>query len=328
MAPSLPAFAPVATYSIVARDPVQDQLGVAVQSHHFAVGSVAPFARAGVGAGTIQSFASLIYATEGPRLMQEGASAGAALRRLLAQDHHMDYRQAGMIDTQGDVVAHTGSLCIDEAGHCLGDEYACLGNMLLKDGTWDAMGRAYEAAQGDFPQRLLAALEAAQAQGGDLRGRRSAAIMVVSGTATGDPAQDMILDLRVEDHPTPVRELRRLVTLKAAYTFNTLGGHHLRHGEYDQAIRAFTQAEALAPDEDELVFWRAVALINAGHEAQAEALLNALFHRAPHWSLLLIRVAKSRFLPDDPALIARLLSSRGDMPPAPPTPDHSDHDTG
>ncbi|WP_412852065.1 DUF1028 domain-containing protein [Ectothiorhodospira shaposhnikovii] len=302
-----PAQLPVATYSIVARDPASGHLGVAVQSHHFAVGSVAPFARAGVGAGTIQSFAKLIYATEGLRLMRDGASAGEALRRLLARDHHMDYRQAAMIDTQGDVVAHTGRLCIDEAGHCLGDEYACLGNMLLNDGTWEAMGRAYEAAEGDFPHRLISALEAAQAQGGDLRGRRSAAMMVVSGRATGDPAQDTLLDLRVEDHPTPVRELKRLVILKEAYEFNTLGGHHLRHGEYDKAIQAFTRAETLAPEEDELIFWRSVALINAGHEAEARALLGALFQRAPHWSLLLKRVAKSRFLPDDPALIQRLL---------------------
>ncbi|EHQ53329.1 hypothetical protein ECTPHS_11637 [Ectothiorhodospira sp. PHS-1] len=302
-----PAQLPVATYSIVARDPASGHLGVAVQSHHFAVGSVAPFARAGVGAGTIQSFAKLIYATEGLRLMRDGASAGEALRRLLARDHHMDYRQAAMIDTQGDVVAHTGRLCIDEAGHCLGDEYACLGNMLLNDGTWEAMGRAYEAAEGDFPHRLISALEAAQAQGGDLRGRRSAAMIVVSGRATGDPAQDTLLDLRVEDHPTPVRELKRLVILKEAYEFNTLGGHHLRHGEYDKAIQAFTRAETLAPEEDELIFWRSVALINAGHEAEARALLGALFQRAPHWSLLLKRVAKSRFLPDDPALIQRLL---------------------
>lgn len=302
-----PAQLPVATYSIVARNPDSGHLGVAVQSHHFAVGSVAPFARAGVGAGTIQSFARLIYAAEGLRLMRDGASAGEALRRLLARDHHMDYRQAAMIDTQGDVVAHTGRLCIDEAGHCLGDEYACLGNMLLNDGTWEAMGRAYEAAEGDFPHRLISALEAAQAQGGDLRGRRSAAMMVVSGKATGDPARDTLLDLRVEDHPTPVRELKRLVILKEAYELNTLGGHHLRHGEYDKAIQAFTRAETLAPEEDELIFWRSVALINAGHESEAQALLRALFQRAPHWSLLLERVAKSRFLPDDPALIQRLL---------------------
>lgn len=298
---------PVATYSIVARDPESGLLGVAVQSHHFAVGSVAPFAQAGVGAGTIQSFARRIYASEGLRLMEEGASAGDALRRLLAWDHHMDYRQAAMVDTEGRVVAHTGRACIPEAGHHLGDEYVCLGNMLLREGTWEAMGEAFEAAGGDLPRRLLAALEAAQAQGGDLRGRRSAAMRVVAPAPTGDPGEDTPLDLRVEDHPHPVSELRRLVDLWAAYDHNTRGGHHLRHGAYERAVAEFERAEALAPEESELVFWRGVALVKAEHLDEARDLFRCLFRESDHWALMLTRVARSGFLPDTPGLLGGLI---------------------
>ncbi|MFP4160683.1 MAG: DUF1028 domain-containing protein [Ectothiorhodospira sp.] len=309
MSPSVPGAAapPVATYSIVARDPDNGYLGVAVQSHHFAVGSVAPFARAGVGAGTIQSFARRIYASEGLRLMEEGATAGDALRRLLARDHHMDYRQAALVDTEGRVVAHTGQACIPQAGHHLGDGYVCLGNMLLREGTWEAMGEAFEATSGDLPRRMLAALEAAQAQGGDLRGRRSAAMQVVAPAPTGDPGEDTLLDLRVEDHPQPVRELRRLVNLWAAYDHNTRGGHHLRHGDYDAAVEAFQRAEALAPDESELVFWRGVALVNAGHMEQARDLFLGLFGESDHWALMLTRVARSGFLPERPGLLGQLI---------------------
>ena len=302
-----PPGPPVATYSIVARDPDSGRMGVAVQSHHFAVGSVAPFARAGVGVGTIQSFARLIYGSEGLRLMREGSSAGDALRRLLARDHHMDFRQAAMVDTEGNAAAHTGQLCIDQAGHSLGDGYVCLGNMLLREDTWDAMGSAFEAAAGELHHRMLAALEAAQNNGGDLRGRRSAAMIVVNAKATGDPAEDTLLDLRVEDHTSPVKELRRLVTLWEAYDHNTRGGHHLRHGEYDQAIKAFMRAEELAPEEAELVFWRGVAMVNAGYLEEARPLFRGLFKASDHWALLLTRVARNRFLPHDPELLRTLI---------------------
>ena len=297
----------MATYSIVARDPDTGHLGVAVQSHYFAVGSMAPYARAGVGAVAIQSFAKLHYGSEGLRRMQEGAGAPETLRTLLARDHHAEYRQAAMVDIQGRVSAYTGRLCIAEAGHHLGDEYSCQGNMMLCARVWDTMAEAFEGARGELANRMLEALEAAETHGGDVRGRRSAALIVVSGKPTGDPVLDEMFDLRVEDHERPLEELRRLVVLRKAYYHNTQGDHWLRNSDYEQAIREFSIAESLAPDNEELVFWRAVALVNAGHLDEAKPLFEKLFTASPHWALLLERAARARFLPDDPELVRTIL---------------------
>jgi uncharacterized Ntn-hydrolase superfamily protein len=297
----------VATYSIVARDPDTGHLGVAVQSHYFGVGGLTPHARAGVGAVTIQSFAKLYYGSEGLRLMHEGASAGKALRTLLARDHHADYRQVAMVDSDGGSAAHTGNLCIPAAGHRLGDGYACQGNLLLNEGTWDVMAEAFEGAQGELVNRMIAALEAGQEAGGDLRGKRSAAVMVVNGKFTGDPAEDIAFDLRVEDHDQPLTELRRLMVLRKAFHHNSQGDHYLRNGDFEAAVQEFSIAESLAPEHEELVFWRAVALVNAGHLNEAEPMFKKLFESHGNWQLMLERIAQSRFLPDEPGLLDTIL---------------------
>jgi uncharacterized Ntn-hydrolase superfamily protein len=302
-----PEGTPVATYSIVAQDPDTGHLGVAVQSHYFSVGSLAPHARAGVGAVTIQSFAKLYYGSEGLQHMSEGQSAGQALRRLLARDHHADYRQVAMVDADGTAAAHTGNLCIPEAGHRLGDGYACQGNMLLNAGTWDAMAEGFEASQGELVNRMIAALEAGEAAGGDLRGKRSAAVIVVNGRFTGDPAEDIAFDLRVEDHDSPLTELRRLMVLKKAFHHNSQGDHYLRNGDYEKAVREFSIAESLAPDHEELVFWRAVALVNAGHMDEAEPMFRRLFAASRSWRLMVERIDRSGFLPDEPQVLATIL---------------------
>jgi uncharacterized Ntn-hydrolase superfamily protein len=297
----------VATYSIVARDPDTGHLGVAVQSHYFAVGSLTPHALAGAGSVTIQSFAKLYYGNEGLRLMRKGASAGQALRALLARDHHADYRQVAMVDADGGSAAHTGNLCIPAAGHRLGDGYACQGNLLMNEGTWDVMAEAFEGAQGELINRMIAALEAGEEAGGDLRGKRSAAVIVVNGRFTGDPAEDIAFDLRVEDHDRPLTELRRLMVLKKAFHHNSSGDHYLRNGDFEAAVREFSIAESLAPDHDELVFWRAVALVNAGHMNEAEPMFRKLFRSSDSWRVMVERVARSRFLPDDPAVVESIL---------------------
>lgn len=208
---------PVATYSIVARDPATGEMGVAVQSHWFSVGAIVPWAEAGVGAVATQSFVEPSYGPLGLALMRAGRSAPEALKALVSTDAGEAVRQVAMVDAEGRVAAHTGANAIFAAGHREGEGYSTQANMMENATVWDAMARAFESAEGDLAERLLAALEAAEGEGGDLRGRQSAAIVVVSATSTGKPWVDRKFDLRVEDHPTPVPELRRLVRLQRAY---------------------------------------------------------------------------------------------------------------
>src|SRR5216683_3846227 len=194
---------PVHTFSIVARDPATGELGVAVQSHWFSVGAMVPWAEAGVGAVATQSFVDASYGPLGLELMRAGRSAPEALRGLLAADDGRDVRQVAMIDAQGRVAAHTGSKCIAAAGNLVGANYSVQANLMEKPSVWPAMARAFEAATGDLTDRLLAALEAAQREGGDIRGQQSAAILVVSGKPTGRAWIDRKVDLRVEDSADP-----------------------------------------------------------------------------------------------------------------------------
>jgi uncharacterized Ntn-hydrolase superfamily protein len=223
----LPASArplrPVATYSIVARDPATGELGVAVQSHWFSVGSNVSWAEAGVGAVATQSFIDPAYGPLGLQLMRAGRSAPDTLKALLAGDAQRDVRQVGMVDAQGRAATHTGALCIPAAGGQEGKEYVVQANLMDKPSVWPAMAKAYEAATGDLALRLLAALDAAEAEGGDIRGRQSAAIVVVKARSSGRPWADRIFDLRVEDNPAPLVELRRLVKLQRAYNHMTAG---------------------------------------------------------------------------------------------------------
>ena len=195
---------PVATYSIVARDAETGEMGVAVQSHWFSVGAIVPWAEAGVGAVATQSFVEPSYGPLGLELMRMGRSASEALRALVSTDADEAVRQVAMVDANGIVAAHTGARAIDAAGHHVGVGYSTQANMMENATVWDAMSRAYESSTGDLAERLLAALEAAQAVGGDIRGKQSAALIVVSGEPTGTPWIDRRFDLRIEDHPTPV----------------------------------------------------------------------------------------------------------------------------
>ncbi|MGH9856169.1 MAG: DUF1028 domain-containing protein, partial [Blastocatellia bacterium] len=239
------------TYSIVARDPDTGQLGVAVQSHWFSVGAIVPWAEAGIGAVATQSFVEPAYGPLGLALMRVGKSAPEALKSLLASDAQADVRQVAMIDAQGRIASHTGEHCIAAAGHRAGANYSAQANLMLKDTVWDAMAKAFENAKGDLADRLLAALEAAQIEGGDIRGKQSAAIVVVTGKPTGKPWADRIFDLRVEDHPEPVAELKRLVKLQRAYAHMNTGDELFSKNDIAGAVREYGAAEALVPDNVE-----------------------------------------------------------------------------
>jgi uncharacterized Ntn-hydrolase superfamily protein len=302
------ADSPVHTFSIVARDPATGELGVAVQSHWFSVGSVVTWAEAGVGAVATQSFIDPGYGPRALELLRAGQSATSALGTLLERDEQRDVRQVAVVDATGLVAAHTGSLAIAAAGHRLGAQYAVQANLMANDRVWPAMAEAFERAPGDLADRMMASLEAGQRVGGDIRGRQSAALLIVKPRSTGRPwaGADRSFDLRVEDHPEPIVELRRLVRLQRAYTRASRGDDFVAEQKIDEALKEYTEAARLAPEIEELPFWQAVTLASVGREADAAPIFRAVFEKNPVWADLVERLPASKILPNDPALIARI----------------------
>ena len=300
---------PVHTFSIVARDPATGALGVAVQSHWFSVGPVVPWIEAGVGAIATQSFVDPSYGTRGLDLMRTGKSAPDTLKALIAGDPASDVRQVAMIDAQGRVAAHTGARDIQAAGHHVGVNYSVQANLMLNDSIWPAMSRAFESSKGDLADRMLAALDAAQAAGGDIRGRQSAALIVVSGKPTGKPWVDRIFDLRVDDSAEPLKELRRLVTLQRAYNHMNAGDLAVERKDNQGALREYSAAAALAPGNMEMVYWHAVALVNMGRVDESLPLFRRVFTAEKNWLTLTPRLATAGLLPKDQKLIDRILKA-------------------
>ncbi|HYE65505.1 MAG TPA: DUF1028 domain-containing protein [Pyrinomonadaceae bacterium] len=299
---------PVHTYSIVARDPATGELGVAVQSHWFSVGSIVPWAEAGVGAVATQSFVDPSYGKLGLDLMRAGKSAPDALKSLLAGDEGRDVRQVAMIDAQGRVDAWTGKNDIEAAGHIVGKDYSVQANLMLNDRVWPAMAKAFESTKGDLADRMLAALDAAQEAGGDIRGKQSAALIVVTGRPTGRSWADRVFDLRVDDSPEPLKELRRLVTLQRAYNHMNAGDLAVEKKDNQAALREYSAAEKLVPDNAEMIYWHAVALVNMGRVEESLPLFRRVFAMDRNWATLTPRLPKSGLLPDDAKLIERILS--------------------
>jgi uncharacterized Ntn-hydrolase superfamily protein len=306
-APSVPKR-PVHTYSIVARDPATGELGVAVQSHWFSVGTAVPWAEAGIGAVATQSFVDPSYGKLGLDLMRAGRSAPDALKGLLAADEGREVRQVAMIDAEGRVAAHTGAKCIIAAGHHVGTSFSVQANLMRNDKVWPAMAKAFESAKGSLAERMLAALEAAEAAGGDIRGKQSAALIVVSGKPTGKPWLDRIYDVRIDDSPAPLPELRRLVKLQTAYNLMNDGDLAVEKKDDAGALKAYASAEALVPDNAEMIYWHAVALVNMKRVEEALPLFRKVFGMDPSWRELTPRLTKAGLLPDDPKLIERIVS--------------------
>ena len=299
---------PVATFSIVARDPVTGDMGVAVQSHWFSVGSVVAWAEAGVGAVATQSLVDITYGPLGLDLMRAGRTAPQALRALKEADEHPEIRQVAMSDVHGNVDAHTGAKCIPDAGHLVGDNFSVQANLMLNKKVWPAMKAAYESATGDLADRMLAALEAAQAVGGDIRGKQSAAIHIVKGKSTGRPWADRVMELRIEDHPEPLKELRRLIKVHRAYDHMNNGDLAIEHNDVDAALKEYGAAEKLFPDNLEMKFWHAVSLANAERVDESLPLFKWIFARNAHWATLVPRLSGVDILPKDDEVIKKILS--------------------
>ena len=301
---------PVATYSIVARDSTTGQLGVAVQSHWFSVGPIVPWVEPGVGAVATQSLVDPAYGPLGLDLMRMGRTAPEALKALVSTDEGAEIRQVAMVDANGNVAAHTGKRAIYAAGHQIGTQYSVQANLMEKPTVWAAMSKAYESSTGDLAERMLAALEAAEAEGGDIRGRQSAAILIVGPENTNKPWADRLFDLRVEDHPNPVVELRRLVTLQRAYLKLNEGDEWIGKGDIEKALAAYRTATEIVPDKatnGEAAFWVGVTLAEEGKPDQAIPYLARAYKQDKRWAELLPRLPASELLPDDPDLINRLV---------------------
>jgi uncharacterized Ntn-hydrolase superfamily protein len=308
--PRTSGIRPVATYSIVARDPDTGHLGVAVQSHWFSVGALVPWARAGVGAVATQSMVDPSYGPKGLDLMAGGQSAAVALETLLMADANADIRQVGMVDAFGGVATHTGNRCIAEAGHELGQGFAVQANLMGPATVPQAMAKAFTSARGPLAERLLAALAAAEHEGGDIRGRQSVAILVVKAEASGEPWNDTLVDLRIEDHPDPITEMTRLLNLHRGYELMNAGDLAVEKGDLEGAGRAYGQAEAILGDNLEARFWHAVALVNAGQIEQALPLFAGVFDRGPNWRELTPRLVAPGFLDADPETLKKILGAR------------------
>src|SRR6476659_9438156 len=299
---------PVHTFSIVCRDPNTGELGVAVQSHWFSVGSIVAWAEAGVGAVATQSFVDPSYGKSGLDLMRSGRSAPDALKELLGKDEAREVRQVAMIDAQGRVEAFTGKNDIQAAGHIVGNNFSAQANLMLNDKVWPAMARAFENTKGDLAERMLAALDAAQEVGGDIRGKQSAALIVVTGKPTGQAWKDRTFDLRVDDSPEPLVELRRLVKLQRAYNHMNAGDLAVEKKDNEGALREYGAAEKLVPDSAEMIYWHAVALVNMGRVEESLPLFRKVFKMDRNWITLTPRLPKSGLLPDDPAIIKRIVA--------------------
>lgn len=298
---------PVATYSIVAVDTVNNEMGVAVQSHWFSVGPVVPWAKPGVGVVATQSLVDISYGPLGLDLMEGGKSASQALKALVTADEHSDVRQVAMLDVDGNIATHTGENCIPEAGHIQGTTYSVQANLMLNDKVWPAMSEAFETAEGDLAARMLASLKAAQDAGGDIRGKQSAAILIVNTESTGPVWADTKMELRVEDHPNPVQELERLIQLHRAYVHMNKGDLALEEHNVEEALKQYGKAEKMAPDNLEMKFWHAVSLVNNDRVDEAIPLFKEIFAKDPNWATLLPRLKPVGQVDADQGTIDRIL---------------------
>jgi uncharacterized Ntn-hydrolase superfamily protein len=287
---------PVHTYSIVARDPATGELGVAVQSHWFSVGPLVVWAESEVGAVATQSFVEPSYGPIGLQLMRAGVPAPLALRALTVGDFNRERRQIAFLDSKGTVAAHTGALCIGAAGHRTGVDYSVQANLMENDKVWPAMAAAFESAKGDLAERMLQALEAAEKAGGDVRGKQSAALVVVRGKSTGKPWLDRTFDLRVDDHPAPLVELRRLVEVQRAYNHMNAGDEAMAMNDLARADREYGIAAKMLPSIAELPYWHAIALASAGKLEQAIPMFQKVFAAEPRWIEITRRLPKAQLL--------------------------------
>lgn len=298
MGKSQPDPAPLAhTYSIVARDKITGEMAVGVQSHWFSVGTIVSWGRSGVGVVATQSLVNPAFGPDGIRLMSEGKTAAEALAQVLSEDEGRQYRQVAMLDAHGTVSSYTGDKCIAFADHYRGDNFSVQANMMLNDKVVPAMAGAFEEFSGlPLAERIIKVLEAAQQAGGDIRGRQSAALIVVGGEPAVQPWMDKIIDIRVDDHPEPLQELNRLLRIHRAYEHMNRGDVAIEQGDMPAALSEYGKAERLFPDNLEMRYWKAVALANNNRLEDALPIFKHIFDEDENWRELTRRLPASGLL--------------------------------
>lgn len=297
------------TYSIVALDRNNGELGVAVQSHYFQVGPSVPWAAAGVGAVATQSMVNVSFGPLGLDYLRLGYTAEQTLNALIAGDSEPERRQVAIVDARGNVAVHTGSKCIPAAGHRAGDAFSVQANLMEKDTVWDAMAHTFTSTEGQLAERMMAALDAAEAEGGDIRGKQSAAMLVVTGHPTGRPWEDRIIDLRVEDSPEPLIELRRLLNIRRSLLGHQAANKVAEAGDKRAAAEMHLKALSIAPELVEMRFWTGLNLVEAGEHDQGWRLVVEAVNTDPRWIETLRRlVTVGRFSADLAAQIETRLA--------------------
>ena len=296
------------TYSIVAIDPETGEMGAAVQSHWFSVGTLVIWGEPGVGVVSTQSFVNPAYGPEGLQLMGMGFNPEQVIQMLTGKDDGQMYRQVGMLNADGEAAAFTGESCIEAAGHYVGDGYTVQANLMEKATVWPAMAKAFEGSKGQpLAERLVAALEAAQAEGGDIRGKQSAALIIVSGERTDKAWEGRPVNLRVDDHPNPVQELKRLLKVHRAYEYMNRGDLAVEEGDIGKAREEYGAAEAMFPNNLEMKYWHAIALANGGQLEAALPMFKEIFLKDPNWKVLTPRLSKKGLLTVDEKGLERIM---------------------
>lgn len=296
------------TYSIVARDPETGEMGVAVQSHWFSVGSIVAWGEAGVGVVATQSFVNPSFGPRGLELMISGMSAEEALDLLIASDEGREFRQLAILDVNGIVKAFTGNKCIEGAGHIVGENYSVQANLMLNDLVPKAMADVFEKTKGPLAERMIAAMVAAQNTGGDIRGQQSASILVVRGNSTGNLWEDRLIDLRVEDHPQPIEEIKRLLKVYRAYEHMNNGDVAVEKNDMELAMKEYSAAMSMFPENLEMKYWTAVTLVNVGELEKALPMFKEIFSKDENWKILTPRLIKNEMLNADAETLQKIMN--------------------
>ena len=284
------------TYSIVAKDPETGNFGVAVQSNWFAVGTLVTWAEAGVGAIATQSFLNVEFGPNGLKLLKEGKSAQEVVDIMIEADEGRDFRQLAVVDKDGNTANYTGSKCIIAAGDYNEKGFSVQANLMKNDEVWPVMADAYKNAKGPFADRLIQALEAAQSVGGDIRGKQSAAILIVKAESSGKIWEDVDLRITIDDHKEPLKELRRVYNVKLAYDHMNKGDYYVEKNDMTNALKEYGTAQKMFPDNLEMKYWTAIALANSNRMAEALPIFKSIFYHNENWRILTPRLTKNGML--------------------------------
>lgn len=296
------------TFSIVARDAETGEMGVAVQSHWFSVGSIVAWGEAGVGVIATQSFVNPSFGQRGLELLKTGKTAQEVVDILIASDEGRDVRQLAIVDSKGNSASYTGAKCISEAGNIIGDNYSVQANMMLNNTVWDAMSKAFENSKGPLAERLITALEAAQNEGGDIRGKQSACLLVVRGTPTGNIWEDRLIDLRVEDNPNPIIELKRLLKVHRAYDHMNAGDLAVEKNDMKLAMDEYNTAMKMFPENLEMKYWTAISLANTGDVEKSLPMFKEIFEKDKNWKELTKRLIPVGLLTVDEKILEEIIN--------------------